>query len=151
PILSGREALPTAYPPPAIAMGAGNPSAIVTGGYIYLFYLDMVSRTRPYKGINALCLARAPIASDRAARGWMKYYQKAFSQRGIGGECNPVVPPPTAKSGITFQSNPDVSFNSALNAYLLVFQSDDGFFYSTSSDMVTWASPKLFMETPPNV
>jgi hypothetical protein len=150
PILSGRETMP-AYPPPATAMGAGNPSAIITAGYIYVFYLDMVSKTGPYKGINALCLARAPITSDGAVGAWMKYYQKAFSQPGIGGECNAAVPPPTAKSGISFQSNPDISFNTALNAYLLVFQSDDGFFYSTSPDMVTWTVPKLFMETPPNV
>jgi len=69
----------------------------------------------------------------------------------IGGLCQAPVPPPSAKSGITFQSNPDISFNSALNAYLLVFQSDDGFFYATSSDMTSWSPPRLFMSTPPNL
>jgi len=150
PVITGREAQ-TGYPPPNIGLGAGNPSAIVTGGYIYVFYIDNVSRTGQFRGINSLCLARAPIATDGRPGSWTKYYQKSFSQPGIGGLCQAPVPPPSAKSGVTFQSNPDISFNSALNAFLLVFQSDDGFFYATSSDMASWSPPRLFMSTPPNL
>jgi hypothetical protein len=150
PVITGREAQ-TGYPPPNIGLGAGNPSAILTGGYIYVFYIDNVSRTGPFRGINSLCLARAPIMSDGRPGSWTKFYQKSFSQPGIGGLCDPPVPPPSAKSGITFQSNPDISFNSTLNAYLLVFQSDDGFFYSISSDLISWSPPRLFMPTPPNI
>jgi hypothetical protein len=150
PVITGREAQ-TGYPPPNIGLGAGNPSAIVTSGYIYVFYIDNVSRTGQFRGINSLCLARAPIATDGKPGSWTKYYQKSFSQPGIAGLCQAPVPPPSAKSGVTFQSNPDISFNSALNAFLLVFQSDDGFFYATSSDMVSWSPPRLFMSTPPNL
>lgn len=149
-MITGREPQ-TGYPPPNIGLGAGNPSAIVTGGYIYVFYVDNVSRNGPFRGINSLCLARAPIASDGAPGTWMKYFRKSFSQPGIGGLCDAPVPPPSAKSGITFQANPDISFNSTLNAYLLVFQSDDGFFYATSPDMMSWSAPQLFMPTLPNI
>jgi hypothetical protein len=148
PIITGREAQ-TAYPPPGIGLGANNPSAIVTGGYIYVFFVDAVSPSGPFRGIHRLCLARAPIASDGAVGTWMKYYQKSFSEPGLGGLCDAPIPPPPAKSGITFESNPDISFNTALNAYLLVFRGDDGFFYSTASDMMNWSSPVMFMATPP--
>lgn len=148
-VLTGREPITNASA--GTAIGAGNPTAIVTGGYIYVFYGDMVSKNGAFKGQNALCLARAPVAGNGAAGTWMKYYNGSFSQPGIGGLCSAPVPAPTAKSGITFQADADISYNSALHAYLLVFRSDDGFFYSTSVDMVTWAKPKLMMATVPQI
>jgi hypothetical protein len=148
-ILTGREPITTAAA--GTAIGAGNPSAIVTGGYIYVFYSDMVSPAGAFKGQNALCLARSPVASNGAAGSWKKYYKGAFSEPGIGGLCTAPVPAPTAKSGITFQADGDISYNAALHAYLLIFRSDDGFFYSTSVDMLTWAKPKLMMATVPQI
>jgi hypothetical protein len=54
PVITGREG----YPPTNIGLVAGNPSAIVTDGYMYVFYIDNVGRTGQFRGINSLCLAR---------------------------------------------------------------------------------------------
>jgi len=150
PILTGREAMPASVPA-SIALGAGDPSAIITGGYIYVFFGDYVSSTGVFKGINQMCLARAPIQSDGAPGSWMKYYKGAFTEPGVGGLCSQPVPAPSTLSGINFQGNADISFNTALNAYLFIFLSDDGFFYSTSPDMLTWTTPKLLMRTGPQI
>jgi hypothetical protein len=46
PVINGREA----YPPPNIRLRAGNQSAIVTDGYIYVFYIDNVGRAGQFGG-----------------------------------------------------------------------------------------------------
>jgi Bacterial Ig-like domain (group 2) len=148
PIITGREPQGS-FPPPATGLGAGNPSAIITNGFIYVFFQDTVSPTGPFQGQNHHCLARAPIASDGAVGSWQKLYNGSFAQPGVGGLCEQVVPLPPASTGIQYVLDGDVNFNAALNAYLDVFLSDDGFFYSTSSDMVTWSSPILLFQTTP--
>src|SRR5262249_56317760 len=64
---------------------------------------------------STACVSGGRRSQQRAGGGsWTKYYNQSFSQPGMGGLCQPPVPPPLVKSGITFQSNPDISFNSAL-------------------------------------
>jgi hypothetical protein len=146
PIITGREAMGE-YPGKSMGgVGAANPSALVTGGYIYVVFADEASKTGPYNGIGVTCIARAPIASDGAVGAWMKYYNGSFSQPGLGGQCSKIVPTPKTSTGNNYTNNPDLSFNDALNAYLLVVQSDDGLYYSTSSDLMVWSNPIQFMK-----
>ena len=48
---------------------------------------------------------------------------------------------PTASTGARYVFEPNVSFNTALNAYVTTFVSSDGFYYTTSQDMVNWTTP----------
>jgi hypothetical protein len=146
PIITGREAMGP-YPGKNMGgVGAANPSALITGGYIYVVFADEASKTGPYNGIGVTCIARAPISSDGAVGSWMKYYNGSFSESGLGGQCSKIVPTPKTSTGNNFTNNPDLSFNDALNAYVLVFESDDGMYYSTSSDLMNWANPIQFMK-----
>jgi hypothetical protein len=64
----------------------------------------------------------------------------------LGGPCSKIVPTPKTSTGNNYTNNPDLIFNDALNAYLLVFQSDDVLYYSTSSDLMVWSNPIQFMK-----
>ena len=153
PIITGREAMGP-YPGANMGgVGAANPSALVTGGYIYVVFADEASKTGPYNGIGVTCIARATRASDGAVGAWMKYYNGSFSQPGLGGNCSKIVPTPKTTTGNNYTNNPDLSFNDALNAYLLVFMSDDGMYYALSSDLMSWTNPTPFMkfDTPNSV
>jgi hypothetical protein len=127
PAIEGR--LPLPDPPPWYgAFGAGGPSAFVdeSDGFIYLYYVDWSAPA--YYPSGTIHVARAPISSDGLPGSWRKYFQGDFDQDGLGGNSEHVI------DGWF----PSVGFNVSLNAYLAVFVSEDGFYYSTSSDRIHW-------------
>ena len=132
-IISGMTPYPTTTPP-RNALGAANPSVIAVNGFLYLYYIDIGFNSGP----DVIHVARSPISSDGAVGTWQKWYQGSFSQPGLGGLSSPVqgqVPPGslTISAGLCH-----VSFNTYLQKYLMVFQTADGFYYSTSPDLTTW-------------
>ncbi len=150
-IISGREAQPSVAPQASGGTGAGNPSAILVKDYVYLFFNDSVSMDGAFKGKNQLCLAKAKLNKDGNFGPWMKFYQGSFSQAGIGGLCSQIMENPESINGIRYSNNADISFNTELKSYLLVVNSDDGFFYSTSKDLINWLKPVVLMQNPPRV
>lgn len=142
-IIGGMTPKPSTYPARA-ALGAGLPSAIVTGGYIYVYYVDW-SLGLP----DSIHVARAPVSSDGAPGTWQKYYNGSLSQPGLGGLSTPVqgqVPP---AASTLFAAFPDVSYNTHLQSYLLLFETNNGWYYSTSVDLVTWTTGSQVFTTMP--
>jgi hypothetical protein len=113
--------------PPRSVMGAGNPSAIIAGGYMYVFYVNLGYNTGP----DQTHVARAPVSSDGKPGSWSKWYRGSFSQPGIGGSSTPVMPRAAPVSQTVWAANGIVSYNSYFHAYLNVFQTAIGLYYAT--------------------
>ena len=147
PVIEGR--LPRPDPPPWYgAFGAGGPCALVneSDGFIYLYYLDWGA---PLFHPSDIHLARAAIASDGMPGSWRKYFQGEFGEDGLGGNSEPVIRGPSSTG--FWAGFPSVSYNVSLDAYLAVFVSADGFYYSASSDLTNWTVGKKLLtrnETP---
>jgi hypothetical protein len=148
PVITGRQPRPDPPPWPG-AFGAGGPCALVneSDGFIYIYYLDW---GRPlFPGADEIHLARSPISSDGAPGSWHKYFQGSFDEPGIDGNSDPVIRGPSSTA--FWAGFPSVSFNVSLNAYLAVFVSADGFYYSISFDRINWTVGKKLLtrnETP---
>jgi hypothetical protein len=132
-VITGTQPKPSGTPP-RNAMGAGNPSAIVAGGYIYVFYVNLGYNTGP----DETHLARAPVSSDGKPGAWEKWHDGSFSQPGLGGKSTPVMRRPDPASKTVWAANGIVSYNTYFHAYLNVFQTAIGFYYATSPDLIRW-------------
>ena len=141
PVVTGRDPKPTT--PSRVANGAGGPSALVneSDGFIYLYYVDWPTNQGPATGQDAIHVARSPVSSDGEPGSWMKYFQAAFSQPGLGGNSEGVIQGPSP--GAPWAAFPGVSFNVDLDAYLAVFVSADGFYVSTSLDLLQWSRGRM--------
>jgi hypothetical protein len=65
--------------------GVGTPSALIdaTNTYIYLYYVEFSGLKN---GIQAICLARAPLSKGAPSPGnWEKFYLGDFAEPGLGG------------------------------------------------------------------
>jgi hypothetical protein len=142
PIITGSDPKPSSDPKNG-ANGADQSGAIVANGYIYDFFPYFPSPPAREQGIQ---VARAPIASDGAPGTWTKYYAGSFgSQLGLGGLGSQVVP---TMSACTRPAQPWLAFSTYLNEYVIVFICAQGWFFSTSTDLVTWTSPTQFYAAP---
>jgi hypothetical protein len=124
--------------------GISEPGVVVADGYIYIFYQYVPNLVSAPDAPSVIQVARAPLSGDGASGTWTKYYQGAFSQPGIGGLGSPVV----ATGGGTECTRPVQvwpAFSTYLNAHILAFLCNEGWFLSTSMDMVTWAPATNFM------
>ena len=127
----------------------GGPCALANGsdGFIYIYYLDWGRPLSP--GADEIHLARSPVSSDGAPGSWYKYFQGSFDEPGIDGNSDPVIRGPSSTA--FWAGFPSVSYNVSLDAYLAVFVSADGFYYSASSDLTNWTVGKKLLtrnETP---
>ena len=77
----------------------------------------------------------------------MKYFEGAFSEPGLGGNSERVIEGPSAEA--FWAAFPGVSFNVALDAYLAVFVSADGFYVSASLDGLKWSVGKRILAAAP--
>jgi hypothetical protein len=130
-ILTGMDPKPST--PKRAANGAGIPSAIVTGGYVYVLYTDWNVQVP-----DVSYIARAPLASGLKPGSWGKWYRGGFSQPGIGGKSTPVLDRPAPAGKTVWAANDDVSYNSYLKQYLDVFSTAIGVYLATSRDLVHW-------------
>ena len=142
-VVSGTDPRPDA-PPPANQPGVGEPGIVVTNGYIYMIYVYHPNNPPNPNQTGFIQIARAPLASDGAPNTWVKYYTNSWSQPGIGGLGDTILPLKPA-GGVT---NPEMVWpciSTYLNAYVLTFLADDGWYFSTSTDLLNWTSPMNFM------
>ena len=122
--------------------GALTPTAIETGGYIYVLYREIDLQSH----LSGLAIARAPISSDGAPGSFEKYYAGAFTTAGLGGT-------PTILSIVLDPTNadlrqPHVSFNTYLNTFVMAIVGNGGIYVSTSPDLITWSNGMLVLAAP---
>jgi hypothetical protein len=93
---------------------------------------------------SVIQVARAPIAGDGMPGTWMKYYDGAWGELGLGGKGSTIV-----ATGEGTECTRPVQvwpvFNTYLDAYVLTFLCNEGWFFSTSTDLVAWTTPTNFM------
>lgn len=123
--------------------GAGQPSGILVGDYIYLYFSDW-NRLMA----DSIHLARAPLGQNGMPGTWEKYTGQGFRQVGLGGESTPVLWPFEWDKKIYYTANPSVSFNEYLKKYLAIFETNIGFFAAVSTDGILWGSYKMIFEFP---
>lgn len=123
--------------------GAGQPSAVMVGDYIYLYFSDW-NRLMP----DSIHLARARVASNGMPGTWEKYTENGFTEKGLGGKSSPVILPPSWDKEIYYTANPSISYNAYLKKYLAIFETNIGFFAGLSTDGINWGSYKMIFEFP---
>ena len=143
-VVTGRER-PGEIERPVVNAGASVPVALASGGYLYLFFKDSVSPGNPIADKSLLCLARAALDSDGLPGTWKKYFRGAFSEPGLGGNCDGLFPTPISPTGRNYILDPNPSFNAHLGAFVLTFMTDDGFSWTRSNDLLRWSPPRQFM------
>jgi hypothetical protein len=148
PVVSGRDPHPAAAPSMNAGWGAAVPSAVVDGGFIYVFYSDYPVPSSGHESSNSIMVARAPTSSDGAAGSWQKWLNGSFSSPGAGGDSTP--PVPLAGSSCVFPRQPGVSFNAHLNRYLLTMVCGAGWYFSLATDLTKqdWSVPAQFFAAP---
>jgi hypothetical protein len=129
-IISGHDPQQATQPPSGA--GALTPSAIEIGGYIYVCFRELDLQS----GVSGYALARAPLSSDGAPGSWEKYDQGTFSAPGLGGAFTPlnIVLDPTVPGD---QRQPNISFNTYLNAFVMITIGNGGIYALTSPDLIT--------------
>ena len=142
PVISSADPIPTSNLKTTSILGVVEPGAIIANGFIYAYYAYFPNPNAADSGKPTIQVARAPLSGDGAPGTWIKYYNGSFgSEPGLGGRGSQVVPD---IPGNTRPAQPWPVYSKYLNAYVLLFIANDGWFFSTSNDLVTWSQPKLF-------
>ena len=151
PVLKGATAQPPA--PGYTAMGDALPSAIVDIGaagdpYLYVAYTYHDGGLAPATD-RKIHVARAKLGADPLS--FLKWFDGAFSQPGIGGLDSGVLPATGCPNGQQFM--PEISRNDDLGLYLMVFVCRSGpagsaagaWYYATATslDLQDWSAPAL--------
>lgn len=135
PIISGDDFQQSGEKP----TGAGQPAAYYNekDGYVYIMYIDWSSQ-KNIQHSDQLYLSRAKANGD-GTLGTIEYLHQdgTFYQNMEPEKLKSVIP---AFQGAEYTAQPSISFNTALNKYLCVFETDKGFYATTSEDLVNWDS-----------
>ncbi len=142
-ILSGTDPKPT-HETGATQPGISEPGTVVANGYIYMFYQYIPNQSSDPEAPSVIQVARAPVSGDGAPGTWVKYYHGSFSQPGIGGRGSRIVATGEG-TACTRPVQAWPAFSTYLNAYVLTFLCNEGWFFSTSTDLITWSAPTNFM------
>jgi TIR domain len=137
--------------------GVGTPSALIdaTNTYVYLYYVEFSGLKN---GIQAICLARAPLSKGAPLPGnWEKFYLDDFTEPGLGGKETPVMDGSAVRAGAMY---PHATFSKSLNKYILTFNFNrvaetrqetalgkSGIYIALSDDGIHWAAPVKLITT----
>jgi hypothetical protein len=147
PVLSGTDAKPNS-PAGTSQPGISEPGIVIANGFMYMFYQYVPNEPSEPEAPSVIQAARAPVSGDGAPGTWTKYYKGSFgSQPGLGGLADAVVATGTG-SGCTRPVQVWPAFSTYLNAYVLFWLCNEGWFFSTSNDLVTWTAPVQFLNMP---
>ena len=102
----------------------------------------------PESGPDSVFLARAPIESDGEPGSWQKYAYGGFAEPGLGGSPTPIVGPPHPTGETVYAGLPSISWNVALQRYLMTFMTMHGVYVATSPDGIHWDRPRLVWTRP---
>lgn len=117
--------------------GAGQPSVIASpdGRYWYAFYNEW-----PGDG-GGIRLARAERTSAGQVGRWWKFDGQGFTVPALGGGPGAaVINPPAGADFLAFAS---VSLNAAVGRYVAVLVGRNGFYFTSSTDLLHWEEVKL--------
>jgi hypothetical protein len=144
-IISGSDPKPSKNPKSDVN-GVPGPGAIVANNFIYVFYPYFPTAGDSDAGLSTIQVARAPLTGDGAPGSWTKFYDGSFgTQPGLGGLGSQIVPAVGPSAGAR---QPWVAYSAYLNAYVMLFVTRMGWFFSTSTDLVTWTLPTQFYAPP---
>lgn len=144
-IISSSEAKPVTNPAAAQIYGTVEPGAILASNYVYAFYSFFSVSPETNPALPVIQVARSDLTNDGVAGSWFKYYSNSFSSPGLGGAASPIVP---TVCTCTRPAQPWPVFSSYLNAYVLVFICEEGWFFSISTDLLNWSQPVQFFTAP---
>lgn len=123
--------------------GSAGPTAVVRteGGtqYIYLYYLDRVRLSSGGRPTSDIYVARAAYARGGAPGSWQFWTGRGWSPPGPEVIASPVIttPPHGGES-----AHPQVTFNTVLKRWLMIFHTRLDLYASTSEDGTTWDAPQ---------
>jgi hypothetical protein len=140
-VITGSDPKPDTNPPVAQIYGVVEPGAIIASNYIYAYYAYFPSTPVTNPSGSVIQVARSALANDGAPGTWFKYYTNAFNSPGLGGQGSQIVP---TICGCTRPAQPWPVFSTYLNAYVMIFLANEGWFFSTSTDLFSWSSPVQF-------
>lgn len=142
PVISSADPKPQFPLATGSVLGVVEGGGIVADGYVYAYYAYFPNPDAPDSGRPSIQVARAPLSGDGAPGTWTKYYNGSFgSEPGLGGRGSKIVPD---VPGNRRPAQPWPAYSTYLNAYILIFVGSDGWYFSTSNDLVTWSLPVLF-------
>lgn len=147
-VITSNEPKNTANPSPDGAHGVAGPAVIAdpTGQYLYMYFAEL---PRYPPRLDGIALARSKL-EDRGRPGtWFKYYNGDFTEPGLGGRATHVVTGASTPGG--WAGFPSVSFNTYLNAYLMVHVGQYGFYLRTSKNGIYWSDPIELLRATTNV
>ncbi len=120
-------------------VGAAGPSAVVrTDGnrkYIYVYYLDRILGTQSVAPSAAIYVARSPYDSAGAPGSWEFWLGGEWSKPGREVIAKPVV---AAQTGRGEAAQPQVTYNTGLKRWLMVFHTSTDLYATSSQDGTTW-------------
>lgn len=150
PVLKGL--LPQPAAPGYTAMGDAIPAAFTErdlDGHAYAYVIHECAGGGVGPSDGQLRIARAQLGTDPLV--FLKWYQGAFSQPGIGGQDSAITPTPGCANGV--QTMADLTYNDELASYLLVFVCHTGstgsligaWYYATATSLALqdWSMPQL--------
>jgi len=129
-------------PPEGGASGTGQPSAIVIENQVYLFFTDWT------RSPDAIHLARARIDSVARPQAWQRWTGEKWGRFGSEKESQAVIEPSREEPNALYAALPGISYNRFLKKYLIIFESNQGFWVAASKDLTNWGQPKLILEFP---
>jgi TIR domain len=137
--------------------GVGTPSALIdaTNTYVYLYYVEFSGLKN---GVQAICLARAPLSQGPPLPNhWEKLYLDNFNEPGLGGKETPVIDGSAVKAGAMY---PHAVYAKSLNKYVLTFNfnrvaearqemalGQSGIYIALSDDGIHWSAPVKLITT----
>jgi hypothetical protein len=150
-VISSPDAKPTVTPTPSQGYGDLVPSAIISSGFLYVYY-TYNSTTSGVTGDKMIEVARTPFPFTTYPPLFVKYNDGWGTQPGLMGTGSPIVRPissPTHPYCVQPEREPGISYNTFLGYYLLTMVCDyfgtvsfgPRWFTSTSPDLVTWSDP----------
>lgn len=134
--------------------GCGEPCVIVDRDrrFLLAYYVDH-SRWGG-RGVQ-ICLARSPLVEGGRPGTWLKYYDGAFSEPGLGGKDTPIVSAKALGADALF---PYVTYAAGLGKYVMAFNinayaelnagrapRDSGLYLAHSDDGVHWSPPRQLL------
>ena len=137
--------------PLLICQGVGEPHVIADSSrkYLLCYYTEWSNRKR--RNVT-LCLAHCPLENGGRPGAWMKYHERGFEVKGLGGHDTPIL---SCSRGDVFQAQ--VSFVPRWDRYVMIFgclvgkeyvtgkAKRSGFYVATSQDSIRWTEPQRVM------
>lgn len=142
-VISGLDSVPTNKSGTS-QPGTSEPGMIVSNGYMYMLFQYIPNKANEPGAPSVIQVARAAVTSDGAPGAWTNYFNNSWSQPSLGGQADTIVTT-SPTNGCTRPVEIWPAYNNYLNAYVLLFLANEGWFFSTSTNLVTWTPPMNFM------